>query len=60
MVEFLISHGVNINGKDEYGEFALRTAISNNNKEMTEFLISHGAKFNEKVRIGKTALQLAA
>ena len=46
--EILISHGANINEKDEDGETALHYAAENNSKETAEILISHGANINEK------------
>ncbi|EAY07105.1 hypothetical protein TVAG_342690 [Trichomonas vaginalis G3] len=55
-----ISHGVNINKKDKYGNTDLYYATWNNNKETIELLIAHGANVNEKYKIGKTALHVAA
>ncbi|EAX99948.1 ankyrin repeat protein, putative [Trichomonas vaginalis G3] len=59
LCEYFLSHGANINEKDENGETALHFAALFSNKEMAEFLISHGANINEKDDKGKTALHLA-
>ena len=45
--ELLISHGANINEKDNNGETALHIAVYFNRKEIAELLISHGANINE-------------
>ena len=42
--EVLISHGANLNEKDEFGGTALHIAIMENSKDFAEILISHGAK----------------
>ena len=54
MAELLISHGANINEKDEKGRTALHIAARKNRKEMAELLISHGANVNEKGKDGET------
>ncbi|EAY16580.1 Protein phosphatase 1 regulatory inhibitor subunit 16A, putative [Trichomonas vaginalis G3] len=51
--EVLISHGANMNEKDEDGNTPLHEAAKNNCKEIVELLISHGANINKKVRIIK-------
>ncbi|EAY04056.1 ankyrin repeat protein, putative [Trichomonas vaginalis G3] len=43
-VEVLISHGANINEKNDDGKTALRCAMYYNKKETAEVLILHGAK----------------
>ncbi|EAY10616.1 hypothetical protein TVAG_282160 [Trichomonas vaginalis G3] len=43
-VEVLISHGANVNEKDNNGMTLLHYAAENNSKETAELLISHGAK----------------
>ena len=53
MAQLLISHGININEKDNNGETALHYAAENNNKEIAEFLISHGININEKITLEK-------
>ncbi|EAX86017.1 ankyrin repeat protein, putative, partial [Trichomonas vaginalis G3] len=56
---FLISHGININEKDNDGRTALHIAAFYNNREIAEILISHGININEKDNIGQTALHKA-
>ncbi|EAX97999.1 hypothetical protein TVAG_114510 [Trichomonas vaginalis G3] len=58
--EYFLSLGVNINGKDKFGNTALHLAAIYNSKEIAELLISHGANINEKDKYGQTALHLAA
>ncbi|EAY20291.1 ankyrin repeat protein, putative [Trichomonas vaginalis G3] len=58
--ELLISHGANINEKDNDGYTALHYAAANFLGEKTvELLISHGANINETDNMGKTALKIA-
>ncbi|EAY04906.1 ankyrin repeat protein, putative [Trichomonas vaginalis G3] len=57
IAEFLISHGVDINVKNDYNETALHYSPY---KETTEVLISHGIDINWKQKHGYTALHLAA
>ncbi|EAY16508.1 hypothetical protein TVAG_348180 [Trichomonas vaginalis G3] len=59
LLEYFLSHGANINGKDKYGDTALHMAAWKNSKETAEFLISHGANINEKNKNGETALHTA-
>ncbi|EAX97026.1 hypothetical protein TVAG_315280 [Trichomonas vaginalis G3] len=49
IAELLISHGANINEKDEDGKTALHFAAYYNSKEIAELLISNGANINEKI-----------
>ncbi|EAY13720.1 ankyrin repeat protein, putative [Trichomonas vaginalis G3] len=60
LLEYFLSHGANINEKNNDGETALYIAARNNSKETAEFLISHGANINEKDNDGETALHIAA
>ncbi|EAY10228.1 ankyrin repeat protein, putative [Trichomonas vaginalis G3] len=60
LLEYFISHGININEKDNDGQTALHNAAITNSKETVEFLISHGANINEKDNAGETALHKAA
>ncbi|EAY10590.1 ankyrin repeat protein, putative [Trichomonas vaginalis G3] len=60
LIEYFLSHGANINEKDENGVTALHYAAENNSKETAEVLISHGANINEKNKNGVTALHYAA
>ncbi|EAY21040.1 ankyrin repeat protein, putative [Trichomonas vaginalis G3] len=57
---YFLSHGANINEKNEDGKTALHIAAEYNSKETAEFLISHGANINEKDNIEQTALHIAA
>ncbi|EAX92064.1 hypothetical protein TVAG_460240 [Trichomonas vaginalis G3] len=59
LLEYFLSHGANINEKNNYGESALHYAVTDSGKETAEFLISHGANINEKDNNGKTALHIA-
>ncbi|EAY19380.1 hypothetical protein TVAG_100960 [Trichomonas vaginalis G3] len=59
-LEYFLSHGANINEKDENGETALHKSAWYNSKEAAEVLISHGANINEKDENGETALHNAA
>ncbi|EAY02571.1 ankyrin repeat protein, putative [Trichomonas vaginalis G3] len=59
LFEYFLSHGANINEKDEDGETALHLAAQHNSKETAELLLSHGANINEKDEDGETALHLA-
>ncbi|EAY10973.1 ankyrin repeat protein, putative [Trichomonas vaginalis G3] len=60
LLEYFLSHGANINEKDENGRTALHIAAIYNSKETAELLISHGANINEKDENGRTALHIAA
>ncbi|EAX97563.1 ankyrin repeat protein, putative [Trichomonas vaginalis G3] len=60
LLEYFLSLGANINGKDEVGRTALHIAARKNSQEAAEFLISHGANVNGKDDEGKTALHTAA
>ncbi|EAY19538.1 ankyrin repeat protein, putative [Trichomonas vaginalis G3] len=60
LLEYFLSHGANINEKNENGKTALHMAAMKNTKETAEFLISHGANINEKDTYGRTALHMAA
>ncbi|EAY07767.1 ankyrin repeat protein, putative [Trichomonas vaginalis G3] len=53
MVVFLLSHGANINAKDDNESTSLHHAAGNNRKEMTELLLSHGSNINEKIKMEK-------
>ncbi|EAY01089.1 ankyrin repeat protein, putative [Trichomonas vaginalis G3] len=60
ILEYFLSHDVNINAKDNDEKTALHVAAIINKKEIAEFLISHGANINEKNKNGETALHKAA
>ena len=42
MVEFLLSHGADVNSKTNKGETPLKIAIKNNRKEVANLLRKHG------------------
>ena len=44
IVEYLVSHGANVNITNKYGETPLHIASENGNKNIVEYLVSHGAK----------------
>ncbi|EAY18993.1 hypothetical protein TVAG_246710 [Trichomonas vaginalis G3] len=54
-----ISHGIDINEKDDDGQTALHIAASFKSKEIAELLISHCININEKDDDGETALHIA-
>ncbi|EAY15979.1 ankyrin repeat protein, putative [Trichomonas vaginalis G3] len=60
LLKYFLSHGANINEKNENGETALHIAALNNSKETAELLISHGANINEKDNSKRTPLFDAA
>ncbi|EAY19457.1 ankyrin repeat protein, putative [Trichomonas vaginalis G3] len=60
LCEYFLSHGANINEKNENGQTALHYSAYQNSKETSELLISHGANINEKMNNGETALHIAA
>ncbi|EAY22347.1 hypothetical protein TVAG_378260 [Trichomonas vaginalis G3] len=60
LLEYFLSHGANINEKDNDRKTALHYAAFNNNKETAELLISHGININEKDKNGETALHYVA
>ncbi|EAY16182.1 hypothetical protein TVAG_340760 [Trichomonas vaginalis G3] len=60
ILEYFLSHGANINGKNDKGLNALHNAAMNNSKETVELLISHGANVNKKGLMGETALYFTA
>ncbi|EAX90040.1 hypothetical protein TVAG_294210 [Trichomonas vaginalis G3] len=60
LLEYFLSHGANVNDKDENGKTALHYTAVNNSKEIAEVLLSHGANINEKNENGDTALHIAA
>ena len=53
LLEYFLSHELNINEKDEGGRTALHVAAESNSKETAEVLISHGININEKDKDGK-------
>ncbi|EAY07153.1 ankyrin repeat protein, putative [Trichomonas vaginalis G3] len=60
IVELLISHGIDINSRDNDGDTALHLAAFLNVKDVVEFLIPKCADINAKDNYGKTALHWAA
>ncbi|EAY19461.1 hypothetical protein TVAG_135920 [Trichomonas vaginalis G3] len=59
LCEYFLSHGANINEKNENGQTALDIAAETSSKEIVELLISHGANINEKNDFGETTLHTA-
>ncbi|EAY17848.1 hypothetical protein TVAG_010720 [Trichomonas vaginalis G3] len=57
--EILISHGVNVNSKNNDGSSPLIIAAKHGYVEIVKLLLSHGAFINETDNEGKTALYLA-
>ncbi|EAY16700.1 ankyrin repeat protein, putative [Trichomonas vaginalis G3] len=55
IVEILISHGININEKNNFGQTALHVATLSGYEGIAKFLISHGINVNERDRRGRTA-----
>ncbi|EAY17037.1 hypothetical protein TVAG_297160 [Trichomonas vaginalis G3] len=53
LLEYFLSHELNINEKDEGGRTALHVAARYNNRVIAEFLLSHGININEKDKDGK-------
>ena len=43
IVEFLVSHGANVNAKNNNNETPLHIAWKNGHKDIVEYLVSHGA-----------------
>jgi len=59
IIKYLIEHGANINGEDEWGETPLHHACENGHENIVEYLIEHGADFNKENEWGETPLHLA-
>ncbi|EAX99937.1 hypothetical protein TVAG_159570 [Trichomonas vaginalis G3] len=45
-MQFLISHGIDLNAKDVDGKTALKLAMEDDNTEAAELLLAHGANPN--------------
>ncbi|EAY19410.1 hypothetical protein TVAG_101280 [Trichomonas vaginalis G3] len=58
-INLLISHGAEIDLKDENGNTPLHIACEYKNKNIVEFLLSHGSNTNSQNHKGKTPLQIA-
>ena len=54
-----LAAGVDVNGKDYYGETALHYAVDKGHKEIVELLIANGADVNAKLMYGTTPLDSA-
>lgn len=60
IIEFLISNGVDVNGKDKHGHSSLFFASQHNLKDIAKLLISKGANINDKDGDGCTPRHYAA
>jgi ankyrin repeat protein len=56
--KMLISHGANVNAKQEGGFTPLHEAAQSGNYEIAKLLIANGASINERIDSGKTPLGL--
>ena len=59
-VQNLLDRGVDIDGRDEYGNTALMITAAYGYAELAEMLVERGAEVNLAGRIGHTALSYAA
>ena len=60
MVNLLIRHGVDVNGRADNGRTALHDAAEANKYKVIELLLSLGAEVDAVDSLGLTALQLSA
>ncbi|XP_044728090.1 putative ankyrin repeat protein RF_0381 isoform X1 [Chrysoperla carnea] len=58
IVELLLQHKADVNGKNRCGQTPLFDAIQNNRIEITELLLKHNTDVNATDKYGKTALFL--
>ena len=59
-LQFLVSHGADVNARTKYGNTPLDYAIFENKIEFVQFLLSHGVDVNAKDDCGGTPLHCAA
>ena len=59
-IEYLISHGANIESKDKYGFTPLHIASIHNYLPIVEYLVSHGANIESKENNGASSLHYAS
>jgi len=59
VIEFLLSHGSNVNARDNNGATPLHTAVWNNRHEGAGLLLSNGADVNARNDLGETPLSYA-
>jgi len=59
LIEIFMAKGVDINGKDVFGNTPLHKAVGRRNFWLVEFLVKKGADVNAKDNNGKTPLNLA-
>ncbi|EAY19700.1 ankyrin repeat protein, putative [Trichomonas vaginalis G3] len=57
IAELLISHGIDLNHQDRFGDTVLHQVTHNNQKDFVTILVSHGADVNIKNHYGKTPIQ---
>ena len=59
LCEFFITHGSDVNGKDDDGSTALHISAKENKINFVNMLLSHGADVNVRNNYGTTALHYA-
>ena len=58
-INYLVSHGANLEARDDQGDTALITAIRHANHRLARHLVTQGANVNARDVTGKTVLQIA-
>jgi protocatechuate 3,4-dioxygenase beta subunit len=58
-VELLLTHGADVDAKDNYGNTPLHLAAANDHKDVAELLLAHGAEVNARDNQGVTPLHKA-
>ena len=60
LAELLLTHGAEVNEKDDTGETPLHKASYRVHKDVVELLLAHGADVNAKTKADETPLDLCA